>query len=284
MRWFSGLPVLSIADDVVVSSAAVTQVRSVDPGLKTFVLSPLGSATTVSLTPGVPVQVEVFKLYTDENKVNLTDGDEVERVIQATVTLGAPVNETLTFSGTTVGDESFEGVPPNIVAILLKDNPSTFEVIQVAQWAQSNPDLVDLAGGLGRVRWSTGEKTFGLPGGKTLVVKLQDSIYNPGMNFQGEGPGNAGVVNAVLTLKQETTETGQPVVKKVLLIGDQVKITYPTKPGFTYYVERSTDTQSWMRIDGSNFDGTGDDVDYSVPKPADQRALFVRVVRMPSPM
>ncbi|MDG2123536.1 MAG: hypothetical protein P8J87_07560 [Verrucomicrobiales bacterium] len=52
-----GLPALLVAEDVVVSSAAVTQVHSVDPGLKAFVLSPRAASTTVSLTPGTPVEV-----------------------------------------------------------------------------------------------------------------------------------------------------------------------------------------------------------------------------------
>lgn len=226
------------AEDVVVSSAAVTQVHGTDPGLKTFELSPRSSPITLSLTTGIPQEVEVFRLFTDENKVNVGDGDEVERDITATVTLGAPVNQTFTFHGKTVGVESFDGVPANIIAILEKPNPSPFEIAMAAAWAQANPSLVDLAGGLGRVRWTGGEQVVLLGGGREVAIALKDGIYNPGMNFQGEGPGNAGAVNAVVVVRHEQMPIENFKIGGIEHLGQgEVEVTWEAMAGYSYDLE-----------------------------------------------
>ena len=274
---------VSFGDDVVVESADVLQVHGVDPGLKTFLKDPRSSAVTVSLEPGVKVSVTAFDLFTDENKVNRDDGDKDPKDIQASVTLGAPVNQTLIFSGETVGEENVDAVPANIQAILLKDNPSTFELIQAAQWAAANPSLVGLAGGRGVVTWDN-EETIDLGGGKSLTMKLEKAFCNEGMQFNGDGPTNSGTVQATLTLTAPDPEPPARLrVQVFALLGDEVKLSMEPQTGLSYQVERFDPVDEEWEAVGNASPGTGQLRDFPIQRGAGARnELFsIRETRNP---
>lgn len=285
---------LAGAEDVTVTAATVTEVRSVDMGLKTFVQNALSSPVTESLEAGESFTVEVFDLFTDEAKVNTEEddmggqGDETPFPIEATVTLGPPANTVLTFEGVTFGEEDVSVVPPNLQPILEKENPTFFEALQLAQWAQDNPDDAKLAGGRGVVQWS-GPQEAPLGDGRKIVVELQDAFYDEGMQFTGAGagygtgPANAGTVEAVVTYELSTTPDERPIIRQIALVGDQVEVRVPSQTGFSYSLETSFtgEDENWTPLAGSARDGTGGELVFNVPRDENQPVLLVHVVRTP---
>lgn len=262
----------SLAIDFVVTGAQVTELRMVDPGFKTFSAAASGLPLSRALDPNESFDFDAFVLFTDESKVNTEEppgGDATPYPITATVTFSKPVATTLTFSGTTVGEEDFSVVP------------ASAQVSQAALilWGTQNPDLASLALGRGYVQWD-GPRTIDLGGGLQAVVTLQPASYNDALQLRGPGVGQAGTVEAVVELVTDAGPRKAPFeVRDIILTGDTVEVTWTSKLDHLYQVQTSMGTGEINFTDASAIIvGKEGITSTAIARPAATDELFLRVI------
>jgi hypothetical protein len=105
-------------------------------------------------------------------------------------------------------------------------------------------------------------------------------------NWSGSGAGSYSGNSSVasVTMNEPVTETANflPIILGVTLGGDStVTITYGTTPGFTYYLESTTNLASaiWMAVTGSTTNAAGTLVSFTVPSNGQQQ--YFRAVASP---
>ncbi|MDA0812202.1 MAG: hypothetical protein O3C21_07445 [Verrucomicrobia bacterium] len=258
--------------DFTVSAAQVTASRTVDEGFRTF-SAPSGKLpVSKSLSANEAFDFDAFLLFTDESKVNSEEpagGDGTPYPITATVTFTSPVATTLTFTGTTVGEEDFSVVPASAQV-------SQFALIA---WGTANPDLAGLALGRGRVSWD-GPQSFDLGGGLTAVVTLKPVVYNDGLQLRGPGVGRAGTVEAEVKV---TSDAGPRkaafAVRNVKLMGDMMEVEWESELDRLYQVQTTQGDGQINFTDGpATIVGKAGTTSSMVPVPAGTEELYVRVV------
>ncbi|MGK0185011.1 MAG: hypothetical protein ACI9R3_000785 [Verrucomicrobiales bacterium] len=263
---------LSQAIDFTVASAEVTSVRMVDEGLRTFSAASGDLPISRSIAANESFDFDAFLLFTDESKVNSEEppgGDVTPYPITATVTFSSPVATTLTFTGETVGEEDFDVVP-----VAFRENQAL-----LLAWGTANPELAALALGQGRVTWD-GPQSFDLGDGLTAIVTLKPGTYNEGLQLRGPGVGQAGKVEAEVTVESD----GGPrkalfQVRDVTVMGDMLEVVWESELDGLYQVLTSSGSSQLNFTEGSativGKDGTTSTM---VPIPADVSEMYVQVV------
>ena len=267
------LPV-SQAIDFTVTGAEVTQVRMVDEGFRTFSAPAGGVPISRSLEANQSFDFDAFLLFTDESKVNTEEpagGDVTRYPITATVTFSQPMETTLTFTGTTVGQEDFSVVPPEAQA----------SQAALIIWGMQNPGLAGLALGRGHVAWD-GPQMFDLGNGMKAVVTLKDAFYNQGLQLTGPGIEEAGTVEAEVKVVTDDGPREEPFsIRRVALMGDMIEIEWESELDRLYQVQKSTGTGQINFTDGSQtIVGKVGTTSTTIPRPADTDELYMRVIQL----